>query len=70
MRLSRHFKPPKRSDKAQWEKVRRLIDAGFRFEHLYQPGDAAGHQERIPYPEELREVEAFIERFRNRVTAR
>lgn len=53
VRLSRKFKPPRRSDKAQWAKVEAVFRAGFRFESL--PGYA-------PYPRTLAEVDEFVRR--------
>jgi len=54
--MGRSFKAPTKSDEAQWEKVRRLWDAGFRFWSSRSFPDA----ER--FPEGVREVDAFIER--------
>ncbi len=59
--LGRHFKPPKRSDAAQWEKAAFLVRAGFLFQHVYRPGT---NQEPVPYPPNLREAEAFVEQYR------
>ena len=49
--LTRKFKPPKRSDIKQWEKVEALVRHGFLFWSLGEP-----------YPTDLREVEAFAKR--------
>lgn len=62
--LTRKFKPPKRSDIAQWRKVEALVRHGFLFWSLGEP-----------YPDTLNEVDAFArkhadflatERLRNR----
>ena len=54
--MGRSFKAPKRSDTGQWEKVRALLNAGFRF------WSYRSHPEAEPLPERLREVEAFVAR--------
>lgn len=54
--MGRSFKAPKKADEAQWEKVPRLWDAGFRFWSYRSFPDA----ER--FPEGVREVDAFIQR--------
>jgi hypothetical protein len=54
--MGRAFKVPKKSDDAQWAKVRALWLAGFRFvSHTRWRGAEA-------FPESLREVEAFVRR--------
>lgn len=54
--MGRSFKAPRKSDKDQWEKVRRLWDAGFRFYSYRSFPDAE------PLPERLSEVDSFIAR--------
>jgi len=54
--MGRSFKAPTKADEVQWEKVRRLWNAGFRFWSYRSFPDA----ER--FPEGVREVDAFIER--------
>lgn len=51
--LSRKFKPPRRSDTKQWEKVRALVIGGCFF-HSYAD----------PYPDTLKEVPAFLRKRR------
>ncbi|MEO1029226.1 MAG: hypothetical protein AAFX02_09255 [Pseudomonadota bacterium] len=51
--MGRGFKVPRKSDKEQWEKVRRLWLAGYRFRKNF------GRRE-VPFPSRLREVDAFI----------
>ena len=53
MEMGRSFKAPPQSDVQQWEKVRRLYVAGFRF-RSYRSNDDP------PYPDTLAEVDAFI----------
>jgi hypothetical protein len=54
--MGRSFKTPKKNDDEQWEKVRRLWQAGFRFDSYRSYPDAE------PLPERLSEVEDFISR--------
>ena len=58
--LGRHFKPPKQSDTAQWEKAEFLVRAGFLFQHVYWPGNKT---EPVPYPETIREARTFVETY-------
>lgn len=51
--MGRAFHAPKRSDREQWEKVRRLYDAGFRF---YRYRSLSGPS----LPSSLSEVDSFI----------
>jgi hypothetical protein len=57
--LDRKFRVPRAADAKQWEKVRRLIQAGFRFhsvwEHLF-----GGCYRTAKYPEGLGDVAPFI----------
>jgi hypothetical protein len=57
--LSRKFKPPPRSDAAQWKKVEYLVAHGFRFFSHRDPKTGAS----IPYPETLGEARLFVRRF-------
>ena len=57
----RNFKPPKRTDDAQWEKVRLLFANGFRFFTLHE-----ANGKRVRYPTSLSEAHAFIETHRAR----
>ena len=54
--MGRSFKAPKKSDAEQWEKVRALWSAGFRF------WSYRSHPDAEPLPERLREVDDFIRR--------
>lgn len=49
--LTRKFKPPRQSDKKQWDKVEALVRHGFLFWSLGEP-----------YPDTIREVAAFARR--------
>ncbi len=59
--LGRHFKPPKRGDDAQWEKVIFLIEHGFSFHKIYDEDGV-----NIPYPKTLREAKNFVEKYKNK----
>ena len=59
VRLNRKFKAPPRDDLTQWEKVRLLVEHGFRFATVY---DEDGYS--VPYPATLAEARAFVTRFR------
>jgi hypothetical protein len=54
--MGRSFKTPKKSDAEQWDKVRALWEAGFRFWSYRSAPDAE------PLPKRLRDVDAFIRR--------
>jgi hypothetical protein len=54
--MGRSFKAPKTSELRQWEKVRRLWSAGYRFH------TAAAYQPIPPYPIALSDVEEWIEK--------
>jgi hypothetical protein len=51
--MGRYFRAPAKRDVEQWEKVRRLHAAGFRF-------DRARSTSGPPLPARLADVEAFI----------
>jgi hypothetical protein len=54
--MGRSFKAPKKADEAQWKKVRRLWDAGFRF------WSYRSFPEAERFPAVVQEVNAFIQR--------
>ena len=55
--LGRHFKPPKQTDRKQWDKVRFLVDHGFRFQKIYDKANGGLH---IPYPDTLEQAKEFV----------
>lgn len=57
--MGRSFRTPSICKHDQWEKVRRLWEAGFRFWSYRSFSDAE------PYPDDLREVDDFIRRNRD-----
>jgi hypothetical protein len=63
-RLSRKFSAPKSSDKAQWEKVRYLVENGFLF-YPVQERIAPNASKRAAYPKTLSEAKEFVVRFKS-----
>jgi hypothetical protein len=53
--LSRNFKPPKKGDRAQWEKVRFLVQNGFVFQHV----------DNVRYPTTLRAAREFVRKYQS-----
>lgn len=60
--LGRHFKAPKKSDEAQWKKVKFLVDHGFVFQHIYELREDGGHY-KVEYPKTLSEAHEFIVKY-------
>lgn len=59
--LGRNFKPPKRSDDAQWEKVKFLIAKGFAFHKVYDSDNRL-----VQYPKTLQEAKEFVEKYKDK----
>ena len=59
--LSRKFSAPKSKDMAQWQKVKYLVEHGFRFYSVYRSVESGG--ELIRYPTTLQEACAFVQEF-------
>ncbi len=59
--LGRHFKAPKKSDLAQWKKVKYLVEHGFLFQKIHL--DPNSH-ESVPYPETLAEAKEFVVKYK------
>jgi hypothetical protein len=59
--LGRNFKPPKKSDSAQWKKVKFLVDNGFVFQKIRVERNS---MHSIPYPETLSEAKEFVVKYR------
>lgn len=59
--LGRHFKAPKKSDGAQWEKVAFLIRHGFLFQKI-RPDPSSS--ESVPYPKTLKEAKDFVVKYK------
>jgi hypothetical protein len=58
VRLSRKFKAPPSKDLRQWEKVKFLVEHGFRFYSVYQRTGSG--EIRVPYPSTLAEARDFV----------
>lgn len=59
--LSRKFSAPRCKDLGQWEKVRFLIEHGFRFYPAYEL--SCGGMLAVRYPATLAEAKTFVHRF-------
>jgi len=59
--LGRHFKAPKKTNKKQWEKIRFLVENGFRFQKIH---NGSRHYETVPYPETLEEAKEFVVKYK------
>jgi DNA-directed RNA polymerase subunit RPC12/RpoP len=59
--FGRHFKPPKKSNKKQWKKIRFLFEHGFRFQKIHVNKNRV---ESIPYPETLEEAKDFVIKYK------
>lgn len=62
--FGRHFKAPKKRDTKQWQKVQYLFDHGFRFQKIRI---GSGHHDVVPYPKNLDEAKAFVEKYKSHV---
>ena len=58
--LGRHFKPPKKSDAAQWKKVEYLIEHGFIFQKIRTIKNS---YDSVPYPETLAQAKEFVVKY-------
>jgi len=59
--LGRYFKPPKKSDSAQWNKVKFLVEHGFLFQKIRI--DSNTH-ESVPYPKTLADAKEFVVKYK------
>ena len=59
--LGRHFKPPKKSDKAQWEKVKFLVENGFVFQKIRID---SSDSDSVPYSDTLAEAKEFVIKYK------
>jgi hypothetical protein len=57
----RHFKPPKKTDNAQWEKIRFLFEHGFWFQKIRI---GKGNKDEVAYPETLHEAKEFVAKYK------
>ncbi len=61
--VNRKFSAPKTADKAQWEKVKYLVENGFFFHSVYERAEDGGYY-KISYPESLDEAKDFVIRYK------
>lgn len=61
--LSRKFSAPKSTDKAQWEKIKYLIEHGFLFQSVYEQLEDGG-QYKVAYPKSIKEAQEFVIKYR------
>ncbi|MBU2870537.1 hypothetical protein [Colwellia sp. E2M01] len=59
--LGRHFKPPKKSDVAQWKKVKFLAEHGFVFQKIRTDSNS---YDSVPYPDTLSEAKEFVVKYK------
>jgi hypothetical protein len=59
--LGRNFKPPKKNDSAQWNKIAYLIEHGFMFQKIRPVTESF---ESVPYPETLTEAKEFVVKYK------
>lgn len=60
--FGRHFKPPKKTDQKQWEKIRFLFEHGFRFQKIRSNLPST---DSVPYPETLAEAREFVVKYKD-----
>ncbi len=60
--FGRHFKPPKKTDKKQWAKIKFLFENGFRFQKIRINSN---HNESVPYPKTLKEAKEFVIKYKD-----
>ena len=60
--LGRNFKPPKKSDIKQWEKIKYLISHGFFFQKIRTEPNS---NDSIPYPKTLEEAKEFVIKYKD-----
>ncbi len=58
--FGRHFKAPRKTDKKQWEKIRFLLEHGFRFQKVRTEKNSL---ESVPYPKTMAEAKEFVEKY-------
>lgn len=67
--LSRRFSAPKSKDIEQWQKIKYLVEYGFRFYPVYQAHQSGGRLS-VRYPATLREAKLFVEAFKSQAEPR
>ena len=59
--LGRHFKPPKKSDVAQWKKIKFLAEHGFVFQKIRTDSNS---YDSVPYPDTLPDAREFVVKYK------
>ena len=59
--LGRNFKAPKKSELAQWKKIKFLVDHGFIFQKIRLEKNS---YESVPYPKTLTEAKEFVVKYK------
>ncbi len=65
--VGRHFRPPRRDNLAQWEKVRFLVANGFCFQHVYETARGGAL---VRYPRTLKAAREFVRKYRAQALTR
>jgi len=61
--VGRKFSTPRATDKAQWEKIKYLVEHGFIFQSVYEQTKDGGYC-KVSYPANLEEAREFVVKFR------
>lgn len=61
--LSRKFKTPKQTDRKEWQKVRYLIEQGFRFQSIHEEF----YNQKVLYPKTLEEAYEFVKKYKSSI---
>lgn len=61
--VGRKFSAPKTTNKAQWEKVRFLVEHGFLFQSVYEQREDGGFYH-VTYPASLKEAKEFVVKYK------
>ena len=71
--VSHLFRPPKQNDIKKWEVAKYLMENGFLYQHvfekIYKSGKAIVFEDYATYPENMRDVKEFVEKYKNRTIA-
>ncbi len=67
--LNYAFRPPRKGDDKAWQVVAFLVEKGFRFQHIYQPGKSEyirmSANNYVPYPHTMQEAKEFVEKYKD-----
>ena len=65
LNFGRYFKPPKKSDNAQWKKIEYLVEHGFVFQTIYEQREDSGYY-KVSYPKTLAEAKDFVVKYKHK----